>query len=104
MAVLNDLCQAVGADAGGTLYLDDGDGTLLLAASSATAGVGLAGVVRRLTGGAGKRDRRTLVLPIGGAGDGVAVLKRKTGAEFTQQDRAVARLYARRFTDDGVVA
>jgi diguanylate cyclase (GGDEF)-like protein len=103
-AVLNEVCQAVGADAGGTLYLDDGDGTLLLAASSATARSGLAGVVRRLSGGAGKRDRRTLVLPIGGAGDGVAVLKRKTGAEFTQQDRAVARLYARRFADDGVVA
>ncbi|HEY5489053.1 MAG TPA: diguanylate cyclase [Candidatus Limnocylindrales bacterium] len=103
-AMLNEVCQAVGADAGGTLYLDDGDGTLLLAASSGTAGSGLAGVVRRLSGGAGKRDRRTLVLPIGGAGDGVAVLKRKTGAEFTQQDRAVARLYARRFSDDGVVA
>ena len=50
-AVLDDLCQAVGADAGGTLYLDDGDGTLLVAAASATAGAGLAGVVRRLSGG-----------------------------------------------------
>ena len=103
-AVLDELCQAVGADAGGTLYLDDGDGTLTVAASSGNAGAGLAGVMRRLKGAGGKRDRRTLVLPIGGAGDGVAVLKRRTGAEFTQQDRAVARLYARRFTDDGVVA
>ena len=103
-AVLDELCQAVGADAGGTLYLDDGDGTLTVAASSGNAGAGLAGVMRRLNGAPGKRGRRTLVLPIGGAGDGVAVLKRKTGAEFTQQDRAVARLYARRFTDDDVVA
>ena len=103
-AVLDELCQAVGADAGGTLYVDDGDGMLTVAASSGNAEAGLAGVMRRLNGAAGKRDRRTLVLPIGGAGDGVAVLKRKTGAEFTQQDRAVARLYARRFTDDSVVA
>ena len=30
--VLAELCQAVGADGGGALYLDDGDGTLQLAA------------------------------------------------------------------------
>ena len=33
-AVLDELCQAVGADGGGALYLDDGDGTLQLAATT----------------------------------------------------------------------
>jgi len=102
-AVLEDLCRAVGADAGGTLYLDDGDGTLMVAASTGSVVSGLAGFMQRLSRSNDRQDRRALVMPIAGSGGGVAVLRRWTGGEFTQQDRAVARLYARRFSNDGVV-
>ena len=101
-SVLAELCHAIGADAGGALYLDDGDGTLQLAASIGTGRLGH-GLVARLRGLGDEVDGRTLVLRLGGPGGGVALLSRRSGGEFTQQDRAVARLYARRFTDDGVV-
>jgi diguanylate cyclase (GGDEF)-like protein len=101
--VLSELCQAVGADGGASLYLDDGDGTLQLAATSEGEQV-RAGFFERLRGKAGGGDDgRTLILRLGGGTGGLAVLSRRTGNEFTQQDIAVARLYARRFTDQSMV-
>ena len=101
-AILAELCQAVAADGGGALYLDDGDGTLQLAATSGP-DHNRGNLMDRLRGrAAGDDDGRTLLLRLGGAAGGMAVLSRRTGHEFTQQDLAVARLYARRFTDQGV--
>jgi diguanylate cyclase (GGDEF)-like protein len=102
-AVLGELSQAIGATAGGALYLDDGDGTLQLAASTGTEHKRGPNLVQRLLWHADEDDGRTLILRLGGPGGGVAVFTRRGGGQFTQQDRAVARLYARRFTDEGVV-
>ena len=102
-SLLAELCQAVGADGGGSLYLDDGDGTLQLAASS-TPERGRPSMFEKLRQvGSGTEDGKTLMLRLGGASGGLAILSRRGSGEFTQQDRAVARLYARRFSDDGVV-
>jgi diguanylate cyclase (GGDEF)-like protein len=98
--VLSELCQAVGADGGGSVYLDDGDGTLQVAASSGSDHRG-GGLLQMLRGHA-DNDGRTLVVRMGGSSGGVAILTRHGGGDFTQQDRAVARLYARRFTDEGI--
>ncbi len=100
-AVLTEMCQAVGADGGGALYLDSGDGTLLLAASTVDQDHS-AGLVRRLLAKPGKVDGRTLVLRLDGPSGGVVLVTRRSGAQFTQQDHAVARLFVRRFTDDAV--
>src|SRR4051794_24127910 len=101
-SVLDELCHAVGADSGGALYLDDGDGTLQLAASSGV-DKAHAGFFDRLRGkNKDESDGRTLILRLGGSSGGMAILTRSSGGGFTQQDRAVARLYARRFTDEGL--
>src|SRR4051812_25251720 len=101
--VLAELCQAVGADGGGALYLDDGDGTLQLAAQTGTDKARPA-VFNRLLGRQSEADDgHTLILRLGGPSGGLAVLIRRGRTEFTQQDRAVARLYMRRFSDDSVV-
>ncbi len=99
---LTELCQAVGADAGGALFLEDGDGTLHLAATSNVEN-SRSGFFDKLRARADEKDGRTLMFRLGGATGGMVVLHRRHGGGFTQQDRAVARLYARRFTDEGVV-
>jgi diguanylate cyclase (GGDEF)-like protein len=100
--VLAELCQAVGADGGGAVYLDAGDGTLQLAAN--TSGERNGSIMARLRAmGTWEDSGKTLILRLGGASGGMVVLNRKSSTEFTQQDRAVARLYARRFTDEGIV-
>src|SRR3954454_13022530 len=101
--VLAEMCQAVGADGGGALDLDDGDGTLQLAATTATDKSKRGFFDRLLKKSSETDDGRTLILRLGGASGGVAVLNRRGQNEFTQQDRAVARLYLRRVTNDGVV-
>jgi hypothetical protein len=104
-SILAELCEAVGADGGGLVYLDDGDGTLQLAAS--TEPDRSTRVVERLLGRSLDSRGAELVLRLSGANagsDGMAVLRRRTQVDFTQQDRAVARLYARRLSDGNVVA
>jgi len=103
-SILAELCQAVGADGGGAVYLDDGDGTLQLAAS--TEPERSAGMVERLIGRSLETAGAELVLRLGGngtGGGGMAVLRRRSKVEFTQQDRAVGRLYARRLSDGNLV-
>ncbi len=100
--VLAEVCQAAGADGGGSLYIDDGDGTMQLAASIGPAGAA-SGLLDRVLSRGAEHSSPVMVLRIGGASEGLAVLHRRTGDEFTQQDRAVARLYARRFVGEGVV-
>src|SRR4051794_6564896 len=101
-AVLAELCQAVGADGGGAVYLDDGDGTLQLAATSSSERSG--SIINRLKSlGSWEDTGKTLIMRLGGTSGGMVVLNRKGSGEFTQQDRAVARLYAWRFTDEGIV-
>ncbi len=105
--VMDELCAAVGADAGGTLFVDAGDGTLQTAAVAGSAGSGRArqqsGLMRRLVGHGADDDQRTLVLRLDGVPAGVVVLSRRSGSGFTQQDRAVARLFARRLSEPQVV-
>ena len=57
--VLSELCQAVGADGGASLYLDDGDGTLQLAATS-DGEQGRTGFFERLRGKAGAASTAAL--------------------------------------------
>lgn len=102
-AILAELCQAVAADGGAALYLDDAQGTLQLAASTISDRGRQRGLLKLLRSRLDD-DGRTLVVPLSGSSGGVIVLSRRTGAEFTQQDRAVARLYARRFSDDSVAS
>ena len=103
-SILAELCEAVGADGGGFVYLDDGDGTLQLAAS--TEPDRSTRMVERLLGRSMDSRGAELVLRLNGvkAGSGgMAVLRRRGQVDFTQQDRAVARLYARRLSDGKVV-
>src|SRR4051794_6600181 len=102
-AVLFELCQAVGADGGGALYVDDGDGTLQLAATSASERSRTRFFDRLLATSSDRDDGRVLILRLSGPSGGVVVLSRRGRTEFTQQDRAVARLYLRRFPESGVV-
>ena len=98
-----ELCQAVGADSG-ALLLDSGDGTLQQAATAGSDGARHAnGLLRRFAALRGDDDQRTLLLRLDGAPGGVAVLYRRSGSGFTQQDRAVARLFARRLSEQGML-
>ncbi len=103
---LEELATAVGADAGAALFLDDGDGLLHPAASTGEAAVRPLPIVERLAG-AGRRGRSasgvsmTLALP---GTRGFLVLKRRSDAPFTQHDRTLAQLYARRLSSDGTAA
>jgi diguanylate cyclase (GGDEF)-like protein len=103
VAVLAELCQAVGADGGGALYLDDSDGTLELAVTTTNRKNRATFFDRLLSRSDHADDGRTLILRLAGGRGGLAVLSRRSSGEFTQQDRAVARLYMRRFGDDGAV-
>jgi hypothetical protein len=94
--VLAELATAVAADGGAALYLDDGDGALSLAASSAT-GSSRKGWHERLLR---RRDEgRVLMVPVPDGSNGMIVLERSGSADFTRDDRALASLYARQLTD-----
>jgi diguanylate cyclase (GGDEF)-like protein len=96
-AILEELCQAVAADGGAALYLDDGDGALQRVASSGAGGARPPKLLDQFRDDG--PDKRSLGLSIPGSTPGVVVLSRKAGGNFTQQDRAVARLYVRRLSD-----
>jgi diguanylate cyclase (GGDEF)-like protein len=96
-AVLEELCQAVAADGGAALYLDDGDGALQRVASTGACGRRPSRLLDRFRDES--HDKHSLVLSVPGSAPGVVVLSRTTGGTFTQQDRAVARLYVRRLSE-----
>jgi len=101
-AVLDELCRAVGADGGASLYLADGDGVLQQAATTLGADAGATGLLQRMLGrGTAKSGQRTLVLSLPDSAAGMVVLARRGGNDFTQQDSTVARLYLRRLSDAG---
>lgn len=101
---LEDLSQAVGANAGAALFVDDGDGTLQLATSVGPSHVRPDGFLGRFRAGHTDDDRQTLIVRLPGVAGGIVVLSRNSGGEFTQQDRAVARVHARGFSDEALVA
>jgi len=98
---LEEMCGAVGADAGGALYISDGDGVLQLAASAGHGRNGPPGLIQRLRGGSGETDGRTLVLSMPGSRASFVVLARHSGNGFTQHDGTLARLYLRRLSEAG---
>ncbi len=98
--VLAELGQAAGA--GARLYADNGDGTLHLVASTETQSVPKRlGRLAGLAGGPdGRPERgRTLVVRVPDEHHSLIVLARKTDEDFTAEDRAVARLYARQLAE-----
>ena len=102
--LLHDLVSAVAADGGAGLYLDDGEGMLQLVAHTQARSQAVPGRWRRTRP---VPDRgRTLLVAVPDVRGGVLVLEREGRAEFTNDDHAVARLYARqlaqRVTVDGV--
>jgi len=96
-AVLEELCQAVAADGGAALHLDDGEGVLQRVAFSGARGARPPRLLDRFRDQG--HDKRSLVLSIPGSTPGVVLLSRTAGGNFTQQDRAVARLYVRRLSE-----
>ncbi len=100
--MLDELCRAVAADGGAALYMDDGEGALQRVSSSGYGGVRPARLLERLRDE--NHDQRSLVLTVPGTPAGVVVLARKGGANFTQQDRAVARLWVRRLAEGTLAA
>ena len=95
--VLDELCQAVAADGGAALYLDDGEGALQRIAAIGGGGVRPPRLLDHLRDTS--NDQRSLMLAVPGSPAGVVVLSRKSGGNFTQQDRAVARLFVRRLAE-----
>ena len=95
--LLQDLVSAVAADAGAGLYLDDGDGTLHLVAQTKARTHSFLGRWRKRT----PVDDlgRTLLVSVPDVRGGVLVLERENHDEFTTDDRAVARLYARQLAE-----
>lgn len=100
-AILVELCQAIAADGGAMLYLDDGEGTLQLAASCEPDRHQSRSLVGRLVAFGGHNE--SLILRLPGSPSGIVVVNRRSGGEFTQQDHAVARLYVRRFSEESGV-
>lgn len=94
--VLQELCQAVAADGGAALYLDDGEGALQRVATAGAGGTKPPRLLDHLRDES--HDKRSLVLSLPGSPAGVIVLGRRAGGNFTQQDRAVARLYIHRLS------
>jgi diguanylate cyclase (GGDEF)-like protein len=99
---LDELCQAVAADGGAALYLDDGEGALQRVATAGPGGTRARRLLDQLRDEG--HDRRTLALIVPGTPCGVVVLRRRAGGHFTQQDRAVARLFIRRLSGGAPVA
>ena len=79
---LAELRHAVGAEAA-DLYLDDGEGTLQLVASSSVERPRQRSVFARLAGN--RADGGVLMLQLNGEPAGVVVVSRRSG-DFTQQD------------------
>jgi diguanylate cyclase (GGDEF)-like protein len=101
---LEELCHAVGSDAGGALYVDDGEGVLQLVASAGHGNSRAPGLLDKLRGNGGgeaAKDGRSLILSVPGPRAGFVVLARKGRNDFTQQDRTLAGLYLRRLADNG---
>lgn len=96
-AVLEELCQAVAADGGAALYFDDGEGALEGVAFTGSGGTRPPKLLDCLRDES--HGKRSLLLSIPRSAPGVVVLSRKTGGNFTRQDRAVARLYVRRLSE-----
>jgi diguanylate cyclase (GGDEF)-like protein len=99
--LLHDLASAVGADAGAGLYLDDGEGTLELVAQTSVVTPSRPGrwwcrkpVVDR---------GRTLLVAVPDVRGGLLILERGSHDEFSSDDRAVARLYARQLAEQVTV-
>jgi diguanylate cyclase (GGDEF)-like protein len=95
--VLDELCRALAADGGAALYLDDGEGALQRVAFTGAGGGRPPRLLDRLRDES--HDKRSLVLSVPGCAAGLLVVSRRTGGSFTQQDRAVARLYVRRLSE-----
>ena len=98
---LDELCGVVGADAGGAIYIADGDGVLQLTASAGHGRHKPPGLMQRLRGRSGETDGRTLVLSVPGSTASFVVLARRSGNGFTQHDGTLARLYLRRLSEAG---
>ncbi len=97
-ATLAELAKAVGADGGVGLYHDGGDGLYELVSEHAIAAEprSLGGRLLRPT--RRRRDAQTMLLPA--PNGGLVVMARRGQESFTQQDAAVAKLYARRLASD----
>jgi diguanylate cyclase (GGDEF)-like protein len=98
------LAGDVGADGGASLYLDDGDGVLEQVASTLPPKVEPRGLLRRLRGVGGGRCGTSLLLSVPDKDGGVLLLERTSADQFSHEDRAVARLHARRLVDEVAVA
>ena len=98
---LDELCGAVGADAGCALYVGDGDGVLELAASVGHGRNKPPGLMHRLRPGSTATEGPTLVLSLPGSPASFLVLARRSGNGFTQHDSTLARLYLRRLSEAG---
>ena len=94
--LLGELAQAVAADAGVRLFADDGQG--MLEEVAGTVAPPAASRLERLVGRK-PDDRgeqfRTLLVPVPDQRRSVILLSRRGLEDFTAEDRAVARLYAR---------
>jgi len=104
-ALLAQLARDAGADAGASLYLDDGDGVLELIASTHAAGQhATSDLLRRLRRSRNESKGASLLLSVPDTHGGILILERASGDEFSHEDRAVARLYSRRLVDDVAIA
>jgi diguanylate cyclase (GGDEF)-like protein len=97
--VLAELAQAAAADAGARLFTADGEGTLQLVASAVQPASKLARLVGRGDRRADQEQGRTLLVPVPDERHSVIVLARRGDEDFSSEDRAVARLYARQLAD-----
>jgi diguanylate cyclase (GGDEF)-like protein len=101
--VLSELCQAVAAQSG-VLLLADADGALQPIATFGRP-PGAAGQSQnplgRILRREGDADRR-LIVPVPDAGGGVLVLERIGRDDFSRDDLALARVYARQMADNVV--
>ena len=103
--ILSELCQAVAAQSG-VLLLADADGALqpvaMIGRPPGAAGQGgnpLNRIFRREGDG-----ERSLIVPVPDASGGVIVLERIGRDEFSHDDLALARIYARQFASEVVAA
>ena len=93
--ILRELRETLSADEGVAVYLPDGDGTLALAASEGREPTLLERLGRRAA-----RPARTLFLSVPDVAGGFLYLARSSRRDFTDEDRGLARLYARQLATD----
>ena len=98
--VLQELCQAIAAQSV-ALFLPDGDGGLVLAASDGRPGPA-SGPLARLRRASGAGVARSLIVPLPDPNGGVLVLERAGQDEFSRDDRALVRVYARQLATESV--